>query len=50
LDGPEPVLLLDDDHSGVAFSPDGRRFAAAYPDGTVRLFNVASGDEIRRLK
>jgi eukaryotic-like serine/threonine-protein kinase len=48
LDGLQPVLVLDDDHFDVAFRPDGRQFAANYSDGTVRLFDAASGDEVRR--
>jgi WD40 repeat protein len=34
----------------VAYSPDGRRLAAACDDGTVRLVDVESGNEISRLK
>ncbi len=48
LDGPEPVLVLDDDHSFLAFRPDGEQFAASYPDGTIRLFDAATGNELRR--
>src|SRR5262249_23512457 len=37
-----------DDHGAIAFSPDGERFAADYPDGTVRVYSAASGEELRR--
>ncbi len=48
LDGAASAVLLDDEHGGVAFSPDGERFAAEYPDGTIRVYSAASGDELRR--
>jgi WD40 repeat protein len=35
--------------NGVAFSPDGRRFAAA-SDGVVKVFHAGSGEQICRLE
>jgi WD40 repeat protein len=35
--------------SHVTFSPDGRLLAAELPDGTVQLFDVADGADVRKL-
>jgi WD40 repeat protein len=34
----------------TAFSPDGTVLAAAHDDGTLRLFSVTTGDELRTMK
>jgi WD40 repeat protein len=48
LDGPRPVAVLDDDHYQLTFRPDNRECAASYPDGSIRVYDVASGKEERR--
>jgi serine/threonine protein kinase/WD40 repeat protein/Flp pilus assembly protein TadD len=48
LDGPRPALVRDDDHTGFAFSPDGKRCAAGHPDGTVLLLDSETGKALRR--
>jgi serine/threonine protein kinase/tetratricopeptide (TPR) repeat protein/WD40 repeat protein len=50
LDGLRPVSLLDDDHSGFAFRPDGRECVAYYPGGSLRVYDTASGKERRRWR
>ena len=35
--------------AGIAFSPDGHRLASGDTDGTVRLWNVDTGEPIARL-
>jgi serine/threonine protein kinase/WD40 repeat protein/Tfp pilus assembly protein PilF len=48
LDGPKPILVLDDGHTHLTFRPDSRQFAAAYPDGSIRLFDALHCEELRR--
>ncbi|MEU8992864.1 NB-ARC domain-containing protein, partial [Streptomyces sp. NPDC048558] len=54
-DLPDPVLLrvLRTDHTGwvnsVAFSPDGTHLATACADYTVRVWDLATGDNVRTL-
>jgi WD40 repeat protein len=42
--------LAPDQVASVAFSPDGKRLASASRDGKVKLWNAATGQEIRTLK
>jgi serine/threonine protein kinase/WD40 repeat protein len=49
LQGPRPVAVLDDDHVAFAFRPDSRQLAAGYTDGSIRLYDLESGREVRRF-
>jgi serine/threonine protein kinase/WD40 repeat protein/Tfp pilus assembly protein PilF len=49
LDGTEPVLVIDDRYDVGEFSPDSRRLAVSFNDGTVRLLDTETGKEARRI-
>jgi serine/threonine protein kinase/WD40 repeat protein/Tfp pilus assembly protein PilF len=46
----KPKAVLDDEHGGFGFGPDSRQCAASYPDGTIRILEMASGRELRRFR
>ncbi|NJN66632.1 MAG: PQQ-binding-like beta-propeller repeat protein [Chloroflexaceae bacterium] len=52
--GSSSSISIEDAHesaiNGLAFSPDGTMLATASDDGTVKLWNVADGSEIRMLE
>lgn len=50
LDRPQPIKLLDDGHHCCVFEPGGHRCAAAYPDGTVRIFKLDTMAETSRFR
>jgi serine/threonine protein kinase/WD40 repeat protein/Tfp pilus assembly protein PilF len=49
LNGPKPVALVDDEHVLCAFEPQGGRCALAYPDQTIRLVDLDTGKETKRI-
>src|SRR5438876_127611 len=50
----KPELYVQTGHSGfvlsVAFSPDGKMLASGSADNTIKLWDVASGQELKTLK
>jgi serine/threonine protein kinase/WD40 repeat protein len=49
LKGPKLGGVPEGDQAGLTFRPDSRQCAASYPDRTVRIFETASGRELRRF-
>jgi serine/threonine protein kinase/WD40 repeat protein len=51
VDNEQPTLLCKEDlATGIgAFSPDGKQFALSRPDGTVRVYDLPSGDLVKKL-
>ncbi len=47
---PHPVAVLKGEHWGFAFRPDSRQCAAWHPDGSIRLVDLATGQEVKRLE
>nr|MDZ8047853.1 serine/threonine-protein kinase [Nostoc sp. DedQUE02] len=47
---PKPLKGHSSDVNSVAFSPDGTTLASASDDKTIKLWNIASGEEIRTLQ
>src|SRR5262249_39491926 len=50
VDGPRPIAVLEDDHISFAFRPDSRQLAAGYADGSIRLYDTESGQEVRGFR
>jgi serine/threonine protein kinase/WD40 repeat protein/tetratricopeptide (TPR) repeat protein len=53
LDGPEPVVLLDEpagmNEAALAFHPSGRQLAIGHADKTVSVYDLATGQRVQRL-
>jgi serine/threonine protein kinase/WD40 repeat protein len=47
---PVPVLEGSTDTLAVAFSPDGHQFARALPDGSICLYDLPSGRQVKQLE
>ena len=52
LAGPEPVVIVEELSctGGVAFSPDSRRLAIGHADGSIRLYDLPSGRQLKQLE
>lgn len=50
LAGKEPAMLLEGPMDTGAFSPDSRQLARALPDGSVCLYDLPSGREMKKLE
>ncbi len=48
LDADKLVALVDDDHGGFAFGPQGKECATSYPDGSIWIYDTESGREMGR--
>ncbi|HVX12139.1 MAG TPA: serine/threonine-protein kinase [Pirellulales bacterium] len=49
IDAADPWAVIADDHINLAFRPDGRQFAASYPDGSIRFYDAATSREVHRF-
>jgi serine/threonine protein kinase/tetratricopeptide (TPR) repeat protein/WD40 repeat protein len=50
LNTPEkPVRLLDESSGGAFFSADGRRLGISFPDGSINVYDVTTGERTHQL-
>jgi serine/threonine protein kinase/WD40 repeat protein len=49
LAGQAPVRLLEGQVATFAFSPDSRQFALALPDGSLSVYDLPSGRQVKKL-
>jgi eukaryotic-like serine/threonine-protein kinase len=50
LAGQQPALLLEGPMVSFAFSPDNSQFGSALPDGSVYLYDLPSGRQVKQLE